>query len=63
MLTVVHLIEDVPREFDTAAFEIDDNGTLIILDQPASRGMATATPRVVAAFAAGSWGAVVPKAP
>ena len=62
MLTVVHLIEDVPREFDTAAFEIDDNGTLIILDHPAGLGGA-ATPRVVAAFAAGSWGAVVPKEP
>ncbi|UBI01563.1 hypothetical protein [Corynebacterium freneyi] len=61
MLTVVHLIEDVPREFDTAAFEIDDNGTLIILDHSAGQGMST-TPRVVAAFAAGSWGAVVPKA-
>lgn len=61
MLTVVHLMDTVPHEFDTGAFEIDDNGTLIILDSTSAHGARGATPRVIAAFAPGSWGAVVPK--
>lgn len=55
MLFVVHGIDGVPQDFDASAFEIDDNGTLVITDGN------QASQKVLAAFASGAWGAVVPK--